>query len=84
MGVLPLQFEGGVSARSLHLTGEETFTITGVASLDQPGQRCDLEIVRPDGSMQTARAISRIDTENKIAYFKNGGILNYVLRGMVS
>ena len=82
MGVLPLQFDDGVSARSLQLTGEETFTITGVASLTKPGQRCELEIIRPDGSMQTAGAISRIDTDNELAYFKNGGILNYVLRGM--
>jgi len=74
MGVLPLQFEDGVSARSLHLTGEETFTITGVASLDKPGQRCELEIVRPDGSMQTSGAIARIDTEIELLYFKHGGI----------
>jgi len=84
MGVLPLQFEDDVSAQSLQLTGEETITITGVASLDKPGQRCELEIVRPDGSMQTAAAISRIDTDNELAYFKNGGILNYVLRGMTA
>ena len=84
MGVLPLQFDDGVSARSLQLTGEETITITGVASLDKPGPRCELEIVRPDGSMQTAGTISRIDTDNELAYFKNGGILNYVLRGMSS
>jgi aconitate hydratase len=84
MGVLPLQFEDGVSAQSLQLTGEETITITGVASLDKPGQRCELEIVRPDESMQTAAAISRIDTDNELAYFKNGGILNYVLRRMAA
>jgi aconitate hydratase len=81
MGVLPLQFEDGVSAQSLQLTGEETITITGVASLAESGRRCELEIVRPDGSMQTAGAISRIDTDNELAYFKNGGILSYVLRG---
>ena len=84
MGVLPLQFEDGVSARSLRLTGAETFTITGVASLDEPGQWCGLEIVRPDGSTQILRAMSRIDTENELAYFKHGGILNYVLRGMMA
>ncbi len=82
MGVLPLQFEDSVSAQSLRLSGAETFTITGVASLNKPGQRCGLEIVRPDGSTQILRAMSRIDTENELAYFKHGGILNYVLRGM--
>jgi aconitate hydratase len=84
MGVLPLQFEDGVSAQSLQLTGEETITITGVASLDKPGRRCELEIVSPDRAMQTAGAISRIDTDNELAYFKNGGILSYVLRGMTA
>jgi len=84
MNVLPLQFDDGVSAQSLQLTGEETITITGVASLDKPGRRCELEIVRLDGSMQTAAAISRIDTDNELAYFKNSGILSYVLRGMAA
>jgi len=84
MGVLPLQFEDGFSARSLQLTGAETFTITGVASLDEPGQRCGLEVVRPDGSTQVLRARSRIDTENELAYFKHGGILNFMLRGLIA
>ena len=76
--------DGSGRQYEVQLTGEETFTITGVASLAKPGQRCELEIIRPDGSMQTASAISRIDTDNELAYFKNGGILNYVLRGMTA
>lgn len=42
------------------------------------------QVVRPDGSMQIAGAISRIDTDNELAYFRNGGILNHVLRGMTA
>jgi len=84
MGVLPLQFEDGVSAPSLQLTGTETFSITGVASLDRPGQRCGLEIVRPDGSKQVLRPTSRIDTKNELAYFKQGGILNFVLHSLMA
>ena len=82
MGVLPLQLEGGMSWKTLGLTGEEQISIRGVASL-QPRQQVLIEITRADGSRAEAPARVRIDTENELDYFNNGGILHYVLRGLV-
>ena len=82
MGVLPLQLEGGASWKALGLTGEEHVSIRGVASL-KPRQQVTIEITRPDGARFEAQARVRIDTENELDYFNNGGILHYVLRGLV-
>ncbi|MBY0448662.1 MAG: aconitate hydratase, partial [Hyphomonadaceae bacterium] len=82
MGVLPLQLEGGMSWKTLGLTGEEQISIRGVAAL-QPRQQVLIEITRTDGSRAEAPARVRIDTENELDYFNNGGILQYVLRGLV-
>ena len=83
MGVLPLQFKDGDTRLSLGLTGDETFTIKGVASL-QPRQDVSVEVTRADGSKFTFTALCRIDTANEIEYFNNGGILHYVLRKLAS
>ncbi len=78
MGVLPLQFiQGGW--KDLGLTGAETISIAGIASLT-PRQRVTLRIGRPDGRTDDAEVLCRIDTENEVEYFRNGGILHYVLR----
>ena len=83
MGVLPLQFKDGDTRLSLGLTGDETFTILGVASL-QPRQDVTVEVTRADGSKFTFTALCRIDTANEIEYFNNGGILHYVLRKLAA
>ena len=83
MGVLPLQFKDGDTRVSLGLTGDETFTIKGVASL-QPRQDVSVEVTRKDGSTFTFTALCRIDTANEVEYFMNGGILHYVLRKLAS
>ncbi|MDE2434845.1 MAG: aconitate hydratase AcnA, partial [Sphingomonadales bacterium] len=83
MGVLPLQFKDGDSRQSLGLTGDDTFTIKGVASL-QPRQDVEVEVTRKDGSTFTFTALCRIDTANEIEYFNNGGILQYVLRKLAA
>ena len=83
MGVLPLQFKDGDTRGSLGLTGDETFTILGVASL-QPRQDVSVEVTRADGSKFTFTALCRIDTANEIEYFNNGGILHYVLRKLAA
>ncbi|MEJ5976820.1 aconitate hydratase AcnA [Novosphingobium sp. PS1R-30] len=83
MGVLPLQFKDGDTRASLGLTGDDTFTITGVASL-QPRQDVTVEVTRKDGSTFTFTALCRIDTANEIEYFNNGGILHYVLRKLAA
>ena len=79
MGVLPLQFAEGESWRGLNLSGSEVVTISGIATL-LPRQTVSIDIVYPDGAKRTIEAKVRIDTENELDYFKNGGILHYVLR----
>ncbi|MEM1131945.1 MAG: aconitate hydratase AcnA [Pseudomonadota bacterium] len=79
MGVLPLQFAEGVNRNTLNLDGTESFTITGVADLE-PRQTVTVEITRADGSTETFETLCRIDTANEMEYFRNGGILHYVLR----
>jgi aconitate hydratase len=83
MGVLPLQFKGTDSRQSLGLTGDDTFTITGVADL-KPRQDVTVTVTRPDGSSFTFTALCRIDTANEVEYFMNGGILHYVLRKLAA
>ncbi len=76
MGVLPLQFEDGESVESLGLTGEEQFSITGVE-----GGEAKQVTVRAGDKEFTARV--RIDTPKEVEYFRHGGILQYVLRGLL-
>jgi aconitate hydratase len=83
MGVLPLQFKDGDTRQTLGLTGEDSFTITGVADL-QPRQDVTVEVTRKDGSKFTFTALCRIDTANEVEYFMNGGILHYVLRKLAA
>jgi len=83
MGVLPLQFKDGDTRQSLGLTGDDTFTITGVANL-KPRQDVEVKVTRPDGSSFSFTALCRIDTANEVEYFMNGGILHYVLRKLAA
>ena len=83
MGVLPLQFKDGDTRDTLGLTGDESFTITGVADL-KPRQDVDVVVTRADGSTFTFTALCRIDTINELEYFLNGGILQYVLRKLAA
>jgi aconitate hydratase len=80
MGVLPLQFEPGQSIESLGLTGEEVFDIEGVAEALVPRQRFKVTATAPDGTSKTFNVISRIDTPVEVDYYRNDGILPYVLR----
>jgi aconitate hydratase len=79
MGVLPLQFADGESASSLGLTGRETFTITGLAGVDAIPRSVT---VKADDREFTARV--RIDTPKEQQYYRHGGILQFVLRGLLS
>ena len=83
MGVLPLQFKDGDTRQSLGLTGDDTYTIKGVANL-QPRQDVEVEVTRPDGTTFSFTALCRIDTANEVEYFMNGGILHYVLRKLAA
>ena len=82
MGVLPLQFIGNDSAVSLGITGEEEISISGLDDI-RPQQELLLEIKRKDGSKQQVKVKSRIDTAIEVDYYKHGGILPYVLRGIL-
>lgn len=79
MGVLPLQFAEGVNRESLGLTGQETFTIRGIDSL-KPKEKVTVEYTKADGSKASFEAVSRIDTNDELSYYQNGGILHNVLR----
>ncbi|MEL6244607.1 MAG: aconitate hydratase AcnA [Pseudomonadota bacterium] len=81
MGVLPLQFADGESWEKLGLKGDEQVSIEGV-NLIQPRQDLDVTIMRGDGSTAVAKTVVRIDTDNELEYFRNGGILHYVLRNL--
>jgi aconitate hydratase len=81
MGVVPFQFADGVTWQSLGLIGDETVTIDGIETI-QPRQRMDITITRANGAVVKAPVICRIDTETELDYFRNGGVLHYVLRGL--
>lgn len=82
MGVLPLQFTGGKTRADLKLTGEETFDIAGIESGLKPGMNLTVTLHRKDGATETFEVLCRIDTLDEIEYYKNGGILHYVLRSI--
>ena len=79
MGILPMQFLGGESAKSLGLTGTETFNVTGLDKVS-PGQKIQVQATGADGTVKSFTVLSRIDTPNEVEYFRHGGILPYVLR----
>jgi len=81
MGVLPLQFNDGESAESLGLTGEETFSIEGVTALNDGGIPASVKVTAGDKSF-TAKV--RIDTPGEADYYRHGGIMQYVLRSLIS
>jgi aconitate hydratase len=81
MGVLPLVFQEGTTWQSLGITGAETVTIRGLTDL-QPRQTVEAEITFADGTVKTVPLTVRIDTEDELAYYENGGILHYVLRDL--
>jgi aconitate hydratase len=79
MGVLPLQYPEGQTAESLGLTGEETFSITGVTALNEGSTPKTVKVTAGD---VTFDAVVRIDTPGEANYYRNGGIMQYVLRNL--
>ena len=84
MGVLPLTFEDGTSWQSLGLKGDEKVTIRGLQGELKPRQKLTAEIVSADGSLQQVPLLCRIDTLDELEYYRNGGILHYVLRKLAA
>ena len=85
MGVLPLQFPAGQSATTLGLEGDEVFTIRGVEELNagRTPRTVEVEAVAADGRTVEFSAVVRIDTPGEADYYRNGGILQYVLRSLL-
>lgn len=83
MGILPLQFKEGENRKTLHLNGTEIISISGLSDAMKPGDNINALIERDDGSTTEITLLSRIDTQNEIEYYRNGGILQYVLRNML-
>jgi aconitate hydratase len=86
MGVIPLQFPAGQSSESLGLDGSETFDIEGIAAFSAGEHPKSLTVVaaRADGTKTSFDAVVRIDTPGEADYYRNGGILQYVLRSLVA
>jgi len=84
MGVIPLTFEEGTSWQTLGLKGDELVTIRGIATGLKPRQKFTAEIRSADGTLKQVPLLCRIDTLDELDYFKNGGILNYVLRQLAA
>ncbi|AWB25437.1 aconitate hydratase AcnA [Methylobacterium currus] len=84
MGVVPLVFQGDTSWASLGLKGDETVTIEGLAGELKPRQTLTAKITSADGSVKEVPLTCRIDTLDELEYFRNGGILPYVLRQLAA
>ncbi len=83
MGILPLQFKDGINRTNLKLDGSELFSIIDLEKGIDPRDEVDVEIKYVSGEIKRIKMLSRIDTKNELEYYKNGGILQYVLRNMI-
>ena len=84
MGVIPLQFKEGENKESLGLTGKEVYDITGIADGLKPGQDVVVTATSDDGSVKSFKVQVRLDTPVEVDYYQNGGILQTVLRNMIT
>jgi aconitate hydratase len=83
MGVVPLEFLPGETRATLALSGEELYSISGIAEALRPGKRLTIIATAADGSTKSFEAIARIDTAVELDYYRHGGILQYVLRQLL-
>ena len=83
MGILPLQFKNEINRKNLNLTGSELFSVLNIENGINPANNIKLEIKYSSGEIKTVETLCRIDTKNELEYYKNGGILQYVLRNMI-
>jgi aconitate hydratase len=84
MGILPLQFASGENRAALGLTGEETYAVSGIARDLRAGKRLPVTATTSDGTQKTFEVTARIDTPLELTYYQHGGILQYVLRELIS
>ena len=83
MGVLPLQFSEGQNRTNLKLIGSELITVLNIQKGFNPSEEVQVEIKYTSGEIKKIKTLCRIDTKNELEYYKNGGILQYVLRNMI-
>ena len=83
MGILPLQFMDTENPDSLDLTGEEIYSIDSLDNSLKPGQILSIKAEKPEGSSIVFKAVTGIDTPVEVEYYRNGGILQTVLRKMI-
>ena len=83
MGILPLQFINNLNRKNLNLIGSELITIAEIEKGINPSDKVIVEIKYASGEIKKIETLCRIDTKNELEYYKNGGILQYVLRNMI-
>jgi len=83
MGILPLQFINDINRKNLNLLGSELISIIDIEKGINPSDEVEVEIKYQSGDTKKIKMLSRIDTKNELEYYKNGGILQYVLRNMI-
>ena len=83
MGILPLQFINDMNRSNLELIGSEVISIINIKKGFNPGSELEVEIKYADATIKKIKTLCRIDTQNELEYYKNGGILQYVLRNMI-
>ena len=83
MGILPLQFIENINRKNLNLNGSELLNIINLEKGINPSDEVEVEIKYISGDIKKIKTLCRIDTKNEMEYYKNGGILQYVLRNMV-
>ena len=83
MGILPLQFIDNIDRKKLNLIGSELFSIMEIEKGINPSDKIKVEIKYVSGEIKKIQTLCRIDTKNELEYYKNGGILHYVLRNMI-
>jgi len=83
MGILPLQFTNNVNRKNLKLIGSELISVNEIEKGIKPSDKVELEIKYSTGEIKKIKTLCRIDTKNELEYYKNGGILQYVLRNMI-
>ena len=83
MGILPLQFMPGYDRKKINLIGSELISIIDFEKGIDPSEKVKVEIKYESGEIKIIETICRIDTKNEMEYYKNGGILQYVLRNMI-
>ena len=84
MGVLPLQFLPGENAATHGLTGKERYAITGIAEGLRPGKRLTVRVEPDGGAAKEFTVTARVDTPDDVEYYRHGGLLPYVLRGLLT